>query len=263
MINRLFAAGLRAVRPPSAHTALYSVQVVVPSLGESISDGTIAAVLKNAGDPVKENDTIAQIETDKVTIDIKAPTDGTVLGVVVKEQDLVVPGQLVATVDDTAAQGNLIGATPAASASNSAQSAAAPSQSSPAAATRSTDAGTRHRVPGIHFPPRRTADGHRISALPAQEAVAIIQQWQTSTPTAGQPAVAPAATAAQDGIIHKAQGTSGPAATSGFAQPTAAQSAPATPSKFASSVTQLNRMPGRRELTEAEMELIELGGAAP
>jgi 2-oxoglutarate dehydrogenase E2 component (dihydrolipoamide succinyltransferase) len=80
------------------------LQVVVPSLGESISDGTIATVLKAAGDSVKENETIAQIETDKVTIDIKAPSDGTILGVVVQEQDTVVPGQLVATLDDAAAK---------------------------------------------------------------------------------------------------------------------------------------------------------------
>lgn len=84
--------------------AFYSVQVVVPSLGESISDGTIATVLKAAGDSVKENETIAQIETDKVTVDIKAPSDGTILGVVVQEQDTVIPGQLVATLDDSKAK---------------------------------------------------------------------------------------------------------------------------------------------------------------
>jgi 2-oxoglutarate dehydrogenase E2 component (dihydrolipoamide succinyltransferase) len=80
------------------------LQVVVPSLGESITDGTIATLLKAAGDSVKENETIAQIETDKVTIDIKAPSDGTILGVVVQEQETVVPGQLVATLDDAVAK---------------------------------------------------------------------------------------------------------------------------------------------------------------
>lgn len=87
------------------HTIVFLLlQVVVPSLGESITDGTIASVLKNAGDSVKENETIAQIETDKVTLDIKAPSDGTILGVVVQEQETVVPGQLVATLDDAAAK---------------------------------------------------------------------------------------------------------------------------------------------------------------
>lgn len=98
---------LRRALGAAAHTRAcrwYSVQVVVPPLGDSISDGTIASVLKRAGDAVAENEVIAQIETDKVTIDIKAPSDGTVLGIVVQEQDTVVPGQLVATLDDAAAK---------------------------------------------------------------------------------------------------------------------------------------------------------------
>lgn len=66
--------------------------------------GTIATVLKKSGDAVAENEVIAQIETDKVTIDIKAPSEGTILGVVVQEQDTVVPGQLVATLDDAVAK---------------------------------------------------------------------------------------------------------------------------------------------------------------
>lgn len=66
--------------------------------------GSIAAVHKKAGDAVAENETIAQVETDKVTIDIKAPSEGTILGIVVQEQDTVVPGQLVATLDDAAAK---------------------------------------------------------------------------------------------------------------------------------------------------------------
>lgn len=71
---------------------------------DACAAGTIATVLKKSGEQVSENETIAQVETDKVTIDIKAPSDGTILGVVVQEQDTVVPGQLVATLDDSAAQ---------------------------------------------------------------------------------------------------------------------------------------------------------------
>lgn len=106
-LQRAGCAAVQSLQKLYFQQAFYSVQVVVPSLGESITDGTIASVLKGAGDPVKENETIAQIETDKVTIDIKAPSDGTVLGIVVQEQDTVVPGQLVATLDDTAAKVNV------------------------------------------------------------------------------------------------------------------------------------------------------------
>lgn len=110
LLQMLFVSALlvHAPSPPQSYmhhvVVRFLLQVVVPSLGESITDGTIAAVLKAAGDSVKENETIAQIETDKVTIDIKAPSDGIILGVVVQEQETVLPGQLVATLDDAAAQ---------------------------------------------------------------------------------------------------------------------------------------------------------------
>ena len=44
--------------------------------GESITEGTIAALLKQAGDAVDEDEAIAQIETDKVTLDVRAPKAG-------------------------------------------------------------------------------------------------------------------------------------------------------------------------------------------
>lgn len=45
-------------------------------MGESITEGQIAEIFKKEGDSVKEDETIAQIETDKVTIDVKAPSAG-------------------------------------------------------------------------------------------------------------------------------------------------------------------------------------------
>ena len=45
-------------------------------MGESISEGTIADILRKEGDAVEEDETIAQIETDKVTVDVKAPAAG-------------------------------------------------------------------------------------------------------------------------------------------------------------------------------------------
>ncbi|MEW5303714.1 MAG: hypothetical protein WDW36_006379 [Sanguina aurantia] len=71
-------------------------------MGESVTEGTIAAILKNQGDAVKEDDVIAQIETDKVTIDVKytGKAPGVVSSVNVKEQDTVEMGRLVAVVEE-------------------------------------------------------------------------------------------------------------------------------------------------------------------
>jgi 2-oxoglutarate dehydrogenase E2 component (dihydrolipoamide succinyltransferase) len=232
--------------------------VVVPSLGESITDGTIASVLKGAGDPVKENETIAQIETDKVTIDIKAPSDGTILGIVVQEQETVVPGQLVATLDDAAAKANLIGATPPAAASYQTHATAPAS-----AAASAAHPAPSHRTPGIRFPPRVTADGKRVSALPAAEAQVVIQQWRSEAAAATpQTAAGGTSHSATPAAKHPDAADSLSKGAKPAAAAEAAALAAAAPSKSATGVRQLDKMPPRRELTEKEMELIELGGAA-
>ncbi|QHO47983.1 Dihydrolipoyllysine-residue succinyltransferase component of 2-oxoglutarate dehydrogenase complex 1 [Arachis hypogaea] len=59
------------------------VDVLVPPLAESISDGTLAKFLKNPGDSVSVDEPIAQIETDKVTIDVPSPTTGIILKIAV------------------------------------------------------------------------------------------------------------------------------------------------------------------------------------
>ncbi|XP_047058345.1 dihydrolipoyllysine-residue succinyltransferase component of 2-oxoglutarate dehydrogenase complex 1, mitochondrial-like [Lolium rigidum] len=51
-------------------------EAVVPFMGESVSDGTLATFLKKPGDRVEADEAIAQIETDKVTIDVSSPEAG-------------------------------------------------------------------------------------------------------------------------------------------------------------------------------------------
>jgi biotin carboxyl carrier protein len=63
-----------------------SVQVNVPALGESITDGAIATILKQKGEPVKEDEVLMQIETDKVTIDVRSPASGTVEAILVSRK---------------------------------------------------------------------------------------------------------------------------------------------------------------------------------
>ena len=60
------------------------IEVEIQQMGESITEGTIAEILKKEGDSVNEDETIAQIETDKVTIDVKAPSSGTLKSIKVR-----------------------------------------------------------------------------------------------------------------------------------------------------------------------------------
>ena len=74
------------------------VTVEVPAMGDSITEGAVAALGKAPGDAVAADEVIAQIETDKVTIDVRAPGNGTLESYAVKEGDTVVVGQALATV---------------------------------------------------------------------------------------------------------------------------------------------------------------------
>lgn len=77
------------------------VEVKVPSVGESISEVTIASWLKNDGDIVKLDEAICSIESDKATLEISAPKAGK-LKILIAEGETVAIGAKVAEVDETA-----------------------------------------------------------------------------------------------------------------------------------------------------------------
>lgn len=78
------------------------VDVKVPSVGESISEVTIASWLKNDGDMVKLDEAICSIESDKATLEISAPKAGK-LKILIQEGETVAIGTKVAEVDETVA----------------------------------------------------------------------------------------------------------------------------------------------------------------
>ncbi|KAH9651925.1 Dihydrolipoyllysine-residue succinyltransferase component of 2-oxoglutarate dehydrogenase complex 1 [Citrus sinensis] len=67
-------------------------------MGESITDGTLAKFLKGPGDRVELDEPIAQIETDKVTIDVASPEAGVIKELVAKEGETVEPGTKIAVI---------------------------------------------------------------------------------------------------------------------------------------------------------------------
>ncbi|AET00551.1 putative dihydrolipoyllysine-residue succinyltransferase [Medicago truncatula] len=79
-----------------------NVDVVVPPLAESIEDGTLAKFLKRPGDKVNVDEPIAQIETDKVTIDVPSPESGVILKLLANEGDTVAPGNKIAIISRSA-----------------------------------------------------------------------------------------------------------------------------------------------------------------
>lgn len=79
-----------------------AVEVVVPFMGESVTDGTLATFLKHPGDRVEVDEPIAQIETDKVTIDVSSPEAGIVQQLLAKVGDTVEPGTKIAIISKSA-----------------------------------------------------------------------------------------------------------------------------------------------------------------
>mmetsp|Transcript_6992 Transcript_6992/g.17180 ORF Transcript_6992/g.17180 Transcript_6992/m.17180 type:complete len:266 (-) Transcript_6992:800-1597(-) len=142
------------------------VNLEVPQMGDSITEGSIASVLKQVGESVGEDEVVVQIETDKVTIDVRAPSAGRINAVLVGEDDTVVVGQHIATIEE-GAEGTAVSAeSPPAAAAPAAAVEVAVEAAAPAMAE---EAVVEERRPLIHFPVRRTPDGQVISQLSCEE----------------------------------------------------------------------------------------------
>ncbi len=79
-----------------------ATDVKIPTLGESISEATIAQWLKKPGDAVKQDEAIASLETDKVAVELNAPVAGVLLAVSVEAGATVKVGAVVAQIDEKA-----------------------------------------------------------------------------------------------------------------------------------------------------------------
>jgi 2-oxoglutarate dehydrogenase E2 component (dihydrolipoamide succinyltransferase) len=91
------------------------VEVKVPQLSESVAEATLLAWHKKEGEAVKRDENLIDIETDKVVLELPAPTDGVLAKVVKGDGSTVVAGEVIATID-TEAKAAAGAAAPAASA---------------------------------------------------------------------------------------------------------------------------------------------------
>jgi 2-oxoglutarate dehydrogenase E2 component (dihydrolipoamide succinyltransferase) len=80
-----------------------SIDINVPTLGESVSDATIARWIKKAGDAVAADEPIVELETDKVTLEVPSPVAGKLGEIIAAEGETVEVGALLARVEEGAA----------------------------------------------------------------------------------------------------------------------------------------------------------------
>ena len=77
-----------------------SNQILVPTLGESITEATVSKWLKNVGEKVDSDEPLVELETDKVNIEVPSPLSGTLSVIKVKEGDTVAVGALLGLINE-------------------------------------------------------------------------------------------------------------------------------------------------------------------
>ncbi|WP_324614057.1 biotin/lipoyl-containing protein, partial [Streptomyces sp. NRRL F-5122] len=88
-------------RPPPAPPAppagaAQGTDVVLPALGESVTEGTVTRWLKSVGDSVEADEPLLEVSTDKVDTEIPAPSSGVLLEIVVGEDETAEVGAKLA-----------------------------------------------------------------------------------------------------------------------------------------------------------------------
>ena len=75
-----------------------SEKIIVPTLGESVTEATVAKWLKNKGDKVSSDEPLVELETDKVNVEVPSPSSGVLEKISVKEGTTVEVGALLGSV---------------------------------------------------------------------------------------------------------------------------------------------------------------------
>ncbi|MCU0716224.1 MAG: 2-oxoglutarate dehydrogenase complex dihydrolipoyllysine-residue succinyltransferase [Pirellula sp.] len=186
------------------------VDIVVPSVGESISEVQISKWLKKEGDWVAAGTDLVDLETEKASVQISAPEDGILLKILKNNEEFASVGDVLATFQPAAK-----GATSAAS---PAPSAPAPASAAPASAPAAAD-------PRVMPAAQRALQDNNLNAsqVPAtgpggrllkEDVVRYVDQTAPSAPVAATPApaVAPAAPAVTPAPTKTVTGTLAPPA---------------------------------------------------
>lgn len=83
-----------------------ATDILVPTLGESVSEATIGRWFKKPGDTVAADEPIVELETDKVTLEVNAPAAGELGEILVKDGETVEPGALLGSIVEAGAAGS-------------------------------------------------------------------------------------------------------------------------------------------------------------
>ncbi|TBR39233.1 MULTISPECIES: 2-oxoglutarate dehydrogenase complex dihydrolipoyllysine-residue succinyltransferase [Dyella] len=161
-----------------------SIEVKVPVLPESVSDATIATWHKKAGEAVKRDENLVDLETDKVVLEVPAPVDGVLKEIKFQSGDTVTSQQVIAVIEE--------GAVAAAPAPAAAAPAAAPAAA--AEAPKAAGKGTEDLSPaGLRVATEQNIDPSKVAGTGRDGRVT--KEDLVNYGKGGAPAAAPAAAA--------------------------------------------------------------------
>ncbi len=211
-----------------------TIDVVTPAAGESVSEGTILEWRVKAGDFIKRDETIVEISTDKVDVELPAPASGVVSELLAQEGDTVTVGQVIARI--------VVGDAPAAGAAGAGGGPQPGAQVAPPAGTSPT-AGTGNGAPSGAG---ADATGVAQSAVSAGSATvegsgAVLADGVRASPVAARAAMAegvdlaqvagsgPAGRILKSDVLGAAQGNGAPATAAPATQDAPAQTGNGAP----------------------------------
>ncbi|MDB6089951.1 MAG: 2-oxoglutarate dehydrogenase [Gammaproteobacteria bacterium] len=119
-----------------------TTEIRVPQLPESVADATLVAWHKQPGDAIKRDENLADLETDKVVLEVPAPANGVFREIKVRSGTVVTSGQLLAIIEEGGAAAAASTGKAAASPNASAAATAGKAASAPASATAAKGAST-------------------------------------------------------------------------------------------------------------------------
>ncbi|HEY4449834.1 MAG TPA: biotin/lipoyl-containing protein, partial [Steroidobacteraceae bacterium] len=130
-----------------------STEIRVPQLPESVADATLVTWHKQPGDPIRRDENLADLETDKVVLEVPAPSNGVMQEIRVPSGTVVTSGQVLAVIEEASGAG---------AAATAARAAAAPPPA------REPNAAAREPPPSVSARPSAPA-----KASPAPEPVGV------------------------------------------------------------------------------------------
>ncbi|MEA2858018.1 MAG: hypothetical protein QOC72_57 [Methylobacteriaceae bacterium] len=137
-----------------------ATEIRVPTLGESVTEATIGKWFKKAGDAVKADEPLVELETDKVTLEVNAPAAGVLAEITAKDGETVTPGALLGQISEGGAGAAASPKSEAKAKAAAPAPASAPTQApaaSRAAAAAATNGGSQTQAAPTQMPPAPSA----------------------------------------------------------------------------------------------------------